>query len=301
MTGSLREKTIRLADNFYLITAPNKSQFPFCNTFLLCGKKTVLIDAGMDRKTLLAIDREKRIDTLIFSHSHPDHILNWHLLRDRQILMPKETPASVSDLNLLGTRFMGTPEKGAYWVKLIGEGLGLHPLRDPDERFCDGDLFEISGFQLQAVHAPGHLHDHYAFFERKTGILLTSDIDFSGFGPFYGQPECSISLFRKSIQKVMSLPYTMVCSSHKMPMHGDRTADFKIFSEGFERHREKILSLCEVPHSLDELARLSPVYQDRMSDKVLQKTFEKGMISKSLDLMIQDGLLKQSGDKFIQI
>ncbi len=301
MISSLRDKVIELADDFYLITAPNKSLFPFCNTFLLCGKKTVLIDAGIDRETLLSIDREKRIDILVFSHSHPDHILRWHLLRDRHILMPKETPDSVSDLNLLGTRFMGTPEKGAYWVKLIGKGLGLHPLRQPDERFCDGDVLEISGFQLQAVHAPGHLNDHYAFFERKTGILLTSDIDFSGFGPFYGQPECNIELFKKSIQKVMSLPYKLVCSSHKMPMYGDRTDDFKKFSDGFERHRKKILSLCATPHSLDDLACISPVYMDRMPDKILQETFEKGMISKSLDLMIRDGLIKRSGDKFVQI
>jgi len=301
MISALRDKIIQLADNFYLITAPNKSQFPFCNTFLLCGKETVLIDAGIDRETLLSIDREKRIDVLIFSHSHPDHILNWHFLRDRHILMPKETPASISDLNLLGTRFMGNPEKGAYWVKLIGKGLGLRHLREPDERFCDGDVLEMSGFELQAVYAPGHLNDHYAFFERKTGILLTSDIDFSGFGPFYGQPECSIALFKKSIQKVMSLPYKLVCSSHKMPMYGDRTDDFQIFSDGFERHRKKIFSICKAPHSLDELVRISPVYMDRMADKILQETFEKGMISKSLDLMIQDGLIKRLEDKFIQI
>ncbi|MBW1898868.1 MAG: hypothetical protein JRI61_07400 [Deltaproteobacteria bacterium] len=97
------------------------------------------------------------------------------------------------------------------------------------------------------------------------------------------------------------MPYKLVCSSHKMPMYGDRTDDFKKFSDGFERHRKKILSLCKTPRSIDELVRVSPVYMNRMSDKILQETFEKGMISKSLDLMIQDGLIKRSGDKFIQI
>jgi glyoxylase-like metal-dependent hydrolase (beta-lactamase superfamily II) len=299
MTGSLHDSIIELADHFYLIIAPNKSQFPFCNTFLLCGRKTVLIDAGLSKKTLTAIDREKRIDTVVFSHSHPDHILRWHLLRDRHILMPQETPDSVFDLNFLGTRFMGTPEKGAHWVKLIGEGLGLRPLREPDQRFCDGDVLEIDGFELQAIHAPGHLGDHYVFFEKRNGILLTSDIDFSGFGPFYGQPECDITLFKQSIEKVMSLPYRLVCSSHKMPMYGDRTHDFKKFLDGFERHRKKILSLCKTPRSLNELVDSSPVYMNRMWDKVLQDTFEEGMISKSLDLMIKDGLIRRSGGKYI--
>jgi hypothetical protein len=83
-------------------------------------------------------------------------------------------------------------------------------------------------------------------------------------------------------------------------MVGDRTEDFKAFSGGFERHREKILSMCRAPYSLDELARISPVYRNKMSDKILQETFEKGMILKSLDLMIQDGLIRRLGDKFIQ-
>jgi glyoxylase-like metal-dependent hydrolase (beta-lactamase superfamily II) len=291
---------IELSKNFYLITAPNKSRFPFCNTFLLKGKETVLIDAGFDRETLLEIDKKHRIDILVFSHSHPDHILNWHLLKDRHILMPKETPGAITDLQLLGERFMGSREKGAYWAKRIGEGFGIHPLRLPDNRFREGDVLELAGFKLKPIHAPGHLDDHYVFFEQDTGILLTSDIDFSGFGPFYFQPEGNITKFKASIQKIMSLPYKLVASSHKMPIKGDATEGFNKFTAGFDRHMEKILAICETPHTMEQIVQFSPVYDNRMPDKVLQDTFEEGMVTKCMELMIQDGRITKNGNCYVK-
>lgn len=293
---------IKLAENFYLITAPNKSRFPFCNTFLLKGKETVLIDAGIDKETLTEIDKKHRIDILVFSHSHPDHILNWHLLKDRHILMPEETPDVVTDLQLLGERFMGSKEKGTYWAKRIGEGFGIHPMRDPDGRFTEGDILELAGFKLKPIHAPGHLDDHYVFFEEDTGILLTSDIDFSGFGPFYFQPEGNIEKFKNSIKKTMSLSYKIVASSHKMPITGDATEDFTKFLAGFDRHMEKILGICKTPHTphtIEQIVNLSPAYDNRMPDKVLQDTFEEGMVSKCMEIMIQDGRITKNGNLYV--
>ena len=291
---------IELATNFYLVTAPNKSRFPFCNTFLLKGAETVIIDAGFDTDTLLDIDKEHRIDIIVFSHSHPDHILNWHLLKDRHILMPEETPEAITDLQLLGERFTGTRERGAYWARHIAEGLGIHPMREPDGRFKDGDVLELAGFKLKPIHAPGHLDDHYVFFEQDTGILLTSDIDFSGFGPFYFQPEGDIEKFKAGIQKVMTLPYSLVASSHKMPIKGDATDDFNKFSAGFDRHMEKVLSICETPRTMEEMVSLSPVYNKRMPLEVIRDTFEEGMISKWMDLLIREGRITKNGNHYVK-
>ncbi len=299
MFFDVSDKIIKLAENFYLITAPNKSRFPFCNTFLFTGKENVLVDAGINKDTLIKIDKKIRIDKLVISHSHPDHILNWSLLKDRYIFMPKETPDAIKDLNLLGQRFMGTPEKGNHWVQLIGDMLGVRPFREPDERFQDGDILYIGDFQLKAIHAPGHLNDHYAFFEQKTGTLLSSDIDFSGFGPFYGQPECNIERFKNSIKKIMTLPYKQVCSSHKAPIVGDATENFKTFLNGFKQHQQKILSVCNTPCTLDEIITKSPLYNGRMPDKILQNTFEGGMISKGLVQMIDKGIIKKMGNKYV--
>jgi hydroxyacylglutathione hydrolase len=301
MLQTTHNRIIELAENFYLVTAPNQSRFPYCNTFLLTGGQNVLIDAGIDPQTLIEIDRQIRIDALLISHSHPDHIASWHLLKDRHIAFPLETPEAVKDLHLLGRRFMGSEEKAAYWANKVVEWLDLRPLREPDRRFGDGEVFEIGDFKLEAILAPGHLDDHYVFFERKHGILLSSDMDFSSFGPFYGQPECDIERFKQSIRNVMALPYRLVCSSHKSPIIGDATLEFRKFLEGFEIHQDKIAAVCRSPLSLDQIAAKSPLYHDRMPDKVLQRTFEEGMIKKCLPYLIRAGRLKQIGDRYVGV
>jgi len=263
------------------------------------GNETILIDTGLDKDTLLAVDKIKRIDTVIFTHSHPDHILNWHLFKDRQIWMPEETPPAITDLHQLGFRFMGTEEKAIYWARLIGDGLGLKPFREPDMRFKDKDIIESGPFRLKAIHAPGHLSDHYCFFEENSQTLITGDIDFSGFGPFYGQPECNIKLFRESIKKVMALPYNQVCASHRSPFKGNATGLFETFLNGFERHSQAILDLLDAPQTVPGLVQKSPIYKDMMPDKRLQETFESGMISKNIALMLETGRVLETDAGFI--
>lgn len=298
MLQTTHHRIVMLAENFYLVTAPNQSRFPYCNTFLFTGRQNVLIDAGLDPQTLAEIDGQIRIDQLIFSHSHPDHMISWHLLKDRFIALPAETPDAVKDLHQLGRRFMGCEQKADYWAEKLAQGLGLQPLREPDYRFSDGYVFDIGDFSIEAVHAPGHLDDHYVFFERKHGILLSGDIDFSSFGPFYGQPECDIERFKQSIGKVMALPYQLVCSSHKAPIRGDAGPLFHRFLAGFEIHQEKIAAVCDSLLTLDQITAKSPLYQQRMPDKVFQYTFEKGMIQKSLPYLIRSGRLTKIGGRY---
>jgi len=288
-----RNDIIKLSEKIYLIQAPNGSRFPFCNGFLITDKVTVLIDTGISVEKLKEIDKEKRIDILIITHSHPDHIHGWHVLKDRRILIPKETPESVKDLELMGERFTGTRDKGAYWAKIVGGGLGIQPLRDPDGRFGNGSLLKTGELQIEAIHTPGHTNDHYCFFEKNSGILITADIDFTFFGPWYGNPESDIELFEKSIKKVMALPYKQVCPSHNPPIKGDATSEFNAFLKGFSRQRDAVLATCQTPRTLEQILSLSPFYRNRLPDKILQRIFEEPMIIKNLELLIRDGLVDE--------
>lgn len=64
--------------------------------------------------------------------------------------------------------------------------LGIRPMRPPDRRFADGTILDIGPIQLQAIHAPDHLIDHYCFMELGSKTLFPIDIAFTGFGPWYG-------------------------------------------------------------------------------------------------------------------
>ncbi|WP_167320857.1 MBL fold metallo-hydrolase [Desulfosudis oleivorans] len=294
-------RMLRIADHLYLVRAPAKGRFPFCHGFLFCGGgQTLMIDAGLGPELTQEIDRLCRIDILVISHSHPDHILNWHLLEDRTLLLPRQTPDSVTDLDRLGVRYTGTPERGAHWVNAIGRPLGLRPFRKPDGRFDNGHIFALGPARIEAIHAPGHLDDHYCFFDHGSGTLITTDIDFSGFGPWYGNPEGAIKPFQESIRRLMELPYRRVCASHRLPHEGDATQLFEGFLDGFERQKQTVFALLgKEGKTLEEMVAHSPFYKNRFPDRIIQHTFEEQMIAKLLALLEEEGRVIQDHGRFM--
>ncbi len=287
-----RNDVTQLTSTLYRIEGPNGSKFPFCAGYLFLDQATVLIDAGLGEAKLKEIDAAHPIDTLIISHSHSDHILSWHLLSDRRILIPKETP-EMGDLEAMGRRFTGSEDKGAYWAKVVGRPLGLRPLREPDGRFGNRSVLKMGATHLEAIHSPGHLVDHYCFFDRNSGIMLSTDIDFTSFGPWYGNAECDIGQFKNSVRRIMKFPTVKFCPSHMPPVSENTEAALAGFLEGFDRHRRTILELCSPPRSLQKMASLSPFYRNRMPDKVLQRIFEEPMIMKNLELLLREGVIEE--------
>lgn len=283
-----------LADNFFFVEGKNRGRFPSCNGFLLMNGETVLVDAGIGEDRIRAIDREHRIDILIISHSHPDHVRCWHVLGGRYILMPEETPEIITDFHLLGERFTGTKKAATHWVRLAIDRFGVHPMRLPDGRYGDGEILKFGGAELEAVRAPGHVDDHYCFLERKSGTLLSTDIDFTSFGPWYGNPESDIEVFRQSVKKIMNLPYRRVCSSHKPPVEGDATDKFQAFLDAFDRQKRIVLELCGKPVTLQAMIESSPFFRNALPDPIVQHAFEGAMIAKNLALLLREGLVEES-------
>ncbi len=287
-----RNDVAHLTHTLYRIEGPNRSKFPFCAGYLFVDKAVVLIDAGIGEAKIKEIDKETPIDILILSHSHPDHMLSWHVLSDRRILVPNETP-QMADLEDMGRRLTGSSDKGAYWAKVLGRPLGLRPLREPDGRFGNRSLLKMGTTHLEAIHCPGHLADHYCFFDRTSGVLLTTDIELGAFGPWYGNAECDIDQYKKSVRRLMKFPAVKLCPSHKPPVNENTETVLADFLQGFDRHRRIILELCSPPRSLQQMVSLSPFYRNRLPDKILQRIFEEPMIVKNLDLLLREGVIEE--------
>ena len=287
-----------LSASVLLVEAPDGARFPYANGFLFPGTETVLMDAGLGAERIRAVDRVRRIDALVISHSHPDHIHAWHELADRHLVLPRETPEAAFDLAELGRRFTGSADDGAYWAKMMQQWLGLRPLRPPDARFGHGQVLDLGSARLRAIHAPGHLLDHYCFFEEATGVLLTTDIDFAGFGPWYGNPEARIDGFEADIEALSDLPFTLLCSSHKPPLAGSDAAPLKRYARRLQRQRRLVLDQCRAPSTLEQVAAASPFYRNRFPDKRLQRIFETHLVAKNLRRLLEEGRVVLSADRY---
>lgn len=286
----------------YMIGGPGKGRFPHCNSFLLCGDRTVLIDAGIGTQRISEIDSVLHIDTLVVSHPHPDHILAWHMLADRELLLPAQTPDSVFDLNQLGRRFVEGHEDAAYWSNTVKNRLGIHPMRPPDQRFADGEILDFDPIQLKAIHAPGHLIDHYCFMELHSRTLFSIDIDFTGFGPWYGNPESDLRHFRQSVAMLRQLPFDRICTSHKHPIAAANAGQaFDQYLAAFDRHQESVLDLCRQDMDLEAMQQASPFYRNRMPDATFQRIFETQMIRKNIEMLIDNGRVVEKHGHYLAL
>ncbi|MBC2711327.1 MAG: hypothetical protein HGJ94_10120 [Desulfosarcina sp.] len=195
----------------------------------------------------------------------------------------------MGDLRRLGQRFVDGLEGARYWTTVAESRLGIRPMRRPDHRFDDGEVLDFGSLQLQAIHAPGHLDDHYCFLEQSSRTLFSIDIDFTGFGPWYGNPECDIDRFQASAQMLRTVPFNQICPSHKLPIpHADADDAFDRYLKAFDRQRAAVFNLCRKGMDLETMVRISPIYRNRMPDVALQRIFETQMIRKNLDLLAKE-------------
>ena len=75
----------------------------------------------------------------------------------------------------------------------------FHYTERPDASgFSDGHVFDLGGgVEARAVHLPGHTRGHSGFVVGE--VFFLSDIDLTGFGPYYGDAWSDLEQFEASL------------------------------------------------------------------------------------------------------
>jgi len=211
-----------------------------------------------------------RVDRVLNSHCHEDHVAGNHLFPD--------VPWHVHEADLPGLQsfagFMAIfgyddPQVSAGWARLVRER--FHYVERPDAiAFRDGDVFELGGdVRVRVIHTPGHTRGHSALFVEPEAILYLGDIDLSSFGPYYGDAWSDLEDFEKSLAAVRKIE-----ARHYATFHHIGVVDRRTFLERLDRfvaviadrERRLLAFLAEAPRTLDEVAAHRFVY--RPSDPV---------------------------------
>ncbi|KAI1424244.1 metallo-beta-lactamase superfamily protein, partial [Xylaria sp. FL1777] len=127
---------------------PGKFQLQGTNTYLVgSGPRRLLVDTGEGKPSWQValkrvLEEEKAtVQTALLTHWHPDHVQGVPQL---QQLMPDV----------------------AVYKCAPGPG---------QQNIGDGQVFEVDGATLTAVHTPGHTTDHMVFVFREEDALFTGD------------------------------------------------------------------------------------------------------------------------------
>ena len=168
-------------------------------------KEAVLIDPGeeADRLKQAITDKNCRVNAILLTHAHFDHILALEPLRDFTgaplLLHEKETPF-LTDGNLnLTARFSDRPVS----------------FRPAERTLSEGDVIPVGNASLTVLHTPGHTPGSVCFLDREGGQLISGD-----------------TLFRESIGRY-DFPGgcypDLIASLRRLAAQGNEGTDYRIF------------------------------------------------------------------------
>lgn len=159
--------------------------------------EVILIDAPHDATPIQQLIGDRRLSTILLTHSHDDHVSALPGLLEAY-------PDVVVALS---------PADREVWA------LSEHP-RDPDHATADGDLFRVGDVAIRAAHTPGHSPGATSFIVDDLGVVFTGDTLFAG-GP--GATGRSFSDFPTIIESITDQLLTLPVETLVLTGHGDNT------------------------------------------------------------------------------
>ena len=272
----------RLTDSVSVLVGDANGAYPSGNTLLVRGAgESVVIDPSV---TVVARGGvPAAIDAVINSHSHEDHMAgNGTFPTARVHIHDDDLPGAQSMEGLMAVYGLTGEARDSFEQVIVDE---FHYVPRPDAHgFTDGHVFDLGGgVKLEAVHLPGHTRGHSGF--RTNGVFFLSDIDLTGFGPYYGDVWSDLEDFEASLAKVRDEDAEFyVTFHHKGVIEGRETFVEMIdaFTAVIGRRHDAMLEFLREPHSIDEMRRHRFIYRPHV-----EMAFVESVETRSADLHVQ--------------
>ena len=291
---------MNITDHIIFIEGTDKGRYPYSNSLLVKDETTALIDAGAGEEMMHKLVTSEKIDLLINSHCHEDHIAYDNLFRSKVCIHKLEAPVlrSVKKLiELYCEEGSLIEEEMTIFIQNFINFDGI----DVDLEFEEGYIFDLGDTQLKVIHTPGHSKGHSCFFDEKEKILFSADIDLTSFGPWYGAIDSDIDDFIVSIKRIRRLKPEIIVSSHKGVIKEDIDAKLDIYLEKIYERDNKILDLLQRERTLEEITKESIIYGDGKIPEFLRwmyEPMERIMIEKHLGRLFKRGDVRRVDDRF---
>jgi len=201
-------------NNLYFVQGNNRARYPYSNSLLL---NNYLIDTGISAKLLRKLKRSYKIEHVILSHWHEDHISGNHIFPDAQFHCHVLDRPIIEHINEMTRYYNIEQESVGEDLEKMFEILGMKdtPI---NENIEDEQVIEIGdSLQLKILHTPGHTAGHCSFIELSSKIGFLGDIDLTNH-PYYGNIDANLMDFENSIKKLLDMDFDIVVTGHRDPI-----------------------------------------------------------------------------------
>jgi glyoxylase-like metal-dependent hydrolase (beta-lactamase superfamily II) len=270
---------LEVAPGLRRIVANNPSAYTFkgTNTYIVGAGEVAVIDPGPDdvyhRGALLEALAEggERVTHILLTHTHKDHSAGLANLARETGAMVLGYGAHISDPHTAALTD-GSPHLDADFI--------------PDRALRHGDRVLGGGWELEAIHTPGHAPDHlcYALHGAGAGVILTGDHVMGWNTSVIAPPDGNLSAYLRSLELL-----TKRDEETYFPAHGASIAQGRRLAGVFIMHRrwreQQIVTALR--EGCDTIGTIVPrIYQHLTMDLVVAASYS---VLAHLEMLNQNG------------
>jgi glyoxylase-like metal-dependent hydrolase (beta-lactamase superfamily II) len=277
----------RLTDRVTVLVGDGNGTYPSGNSVVVRGDgETIVIDPSV---TVVARGVDHRVDAVVNSHSHEDHMAGNGSFGDARVHIHEADLVGAASLDGLMEVYGLSGQPRDDFAHHVVEQFHFTPRPDA-HGFTDGHVFDLGGVAVEAVHLPGHTRGHSGF-RIDGGVFFLSDIDLTGFGPYYGDAWSDLEDFEASLARVRDEEADWyVTFHHKGVIEGrERFVDLvDAFTAVIGRRHAAMLEFLAEPHTVDEMVAHRFVYRPHVQH-VFADSVERRTATLHLERMVRRG------------
>lgn len=255
------ENERKLTDSVSILQGPTPGGYPSGNSVLVRGSsESIVIDPSVD--VVAKGGAPVHVDAVVNSHGHEDHLPGNGLFSEARVHIHEEDLPAAQSLDGLLDIFGFSDEVRAEQAISFAEEMHYSPRPDA-QGFTDGHVFDLGNMNVTAMHLPGHTRGHSGF-HIDGGVFFLSDIDLTGFGPYYGDVWSDLDQFEQSLIEVRDVEADFYVTFHQKGVIEGRQTFVEMLDKFHSvigrRHGEMLDYLVE-PHSIEEMVEHRFVYR----------------------------------------
>lgn len=244
-----------------ILAGARGGRYPHGNSLLVAGaEETLLVDPSL---SLIERDSLPLTDRVLNSHCHEDHVAGNHLYPKVPWLLHEADLPGMRSLDDMMAIYGMSPRIAAAFREILVDDFHYVPRPDATP-FRDGDVFDLGGTRVRAIHAPGHTRGHCVLHVEPEDVVYLGDIDLSSFGPYYGDAWSSLEDFERTLADVRRIDARWYATFHHVGVVEGRDA----FLERLDRfaavigtRERRLLEFLAEPRTLDEIVAHRFVYR----------------------------------------
>ncbi|MDO5643722.1 MAG: MBL fold metallo-hydrolase [Paracoccus sp. (in: a-proteobacteria)] len=230
------------------ILAPNPSPLtgPGTNTFLLGHKDVAVIDPGPDIASHRAAILEAgagRISHILVTHAHLDHSGGAGAL----------ARATGAPILAFGDVDAGRSALMQSLSAQAGGGEGRDTGFRPDRILRDNEAIEGAGWQLRAIHTPGHMGNHLSFLWGDQ--VFCGDVILGWSSTLISPPDGDLVDYLRSLTRIEALSPRRLIPAHGDPIETPAARIGTLRAHRRERSAQILAALRDGPADAQTLAR----------------------------------------------